>query len=223
MYFAYQPLRIRAYLQTGVISDQFMPLDGIVYANAVREKLGDRSHTLPGDNTVPEGLSIRLPFRKALVESAAWFYKCSFAVWPAHTVEDQQHYSKRFDLSRSSLVDFGKRKGVVDNQRGQYKSYHIKVYYRHALYIDWYADADPEELNKLLPFCTHLGKKAAQGWGAVLRWEVTPWPEDWAIRGEGGRLMRCVPVKDETKGFLYGVRPSYWLPKHQFPCLMPMQ
>lgn len=215
----FQPLRIRAYLQTGIISDQFLPLDGIIYAQYVREKFGERDFSLPSENNIPEGQNIQLPIRKAMMKSDAWFYKCSFAQWPVGTIEDQQTYSKRFDLSRSDLADFGKKKEHVDNQRGFYKSYHVKIYYRHAKYVEWYADADKNEMKRILKFCTHLGKKTSQGWGSVLRWEITDWPEDWSVRGEGNKLMRAVPMQDN--GLLYGVRPSYWLPKHQFSCKMP--
>lgn len=216
--FKFQLLRIRAYLQTGVISDQFLPLDGIIYAQYVRDKIGERNFSLPLENSVPESQKIDLPFRKANTKSECWFYKCSFAQWPQGTVEDQQTYSKRFDLKYSGLVNFGNKKAHVDNQRGAYKSYHIKVYYRHALYVEWYADGDKEALQHVLRFCTHLGKKTSQGWGAVLRWEITEWPEDWSIRGMGNRLMRSVPAE---RGILYGLRPSYWLPKHQYPCALP--
>lgn len=215
----FKPLRVRAYLQTGIISDQFLPLDGVIYAQMVREKMGERDYTLPGENIIPEGQNIQLPFRKAMMKSDAWFYKCSFAQWPEHTIEDQQTYSKRFDLTRSDIADFGNKKAHVDNQRGTYKSYHVKVYYRHAAFVEWYADGDKKELERILKFCTHLGKKTSQGWGAVLKWEVVDWPEDWSVRGEGNKLLRCVPSL--KNGFLYGVRPSYWLPKHQFTCRMP--
>jgi len=217
--FNFQPLRIRAYLQTGVISDQFLPLDSVIYAQYVREKMGERDYSLPLENTIKEGQQINLPFRKANVKNDAWFYKCSFAQWHEKTIEDQQTYSKRFDLIRSDLADFGKKKATVDNQRGFYKSYHVKVYYRHAPYIEWYADGDKKELERVLKFCTHLGKKTSQGWGVVLKWQVIEWIEDWSVRGPGNRLMRSVPAMN---GVLYGIRPSYWLPRHQFKSLLPM-
>lgn len=218
--FQFENLRIRAYLQTGVVSDQFLPLDGIVYAQVVREKMGERDYTVPLANTIPEGQNINLPFRKAMMRSDAWFYKCSFAQWPQHTIEDQQTYSKRFDLKLSDIADFGKNKARVHTSSGFYKSYHVKQYYRHALYVEWYADGDRAELERILRFCTHLGKKPGQGWGSVLRWEVMPWPEDWSVRGEGNRLMRAVPA--ENGKYVYGMRPSYWLPKHQFNCVLPL-
>lgn len=109
----------------------------------------------------------------------------------------------------------------VDISRGKFKAYHIKMYYIIAQYIDWYCVGWPEEIIDLLRFCTHLGKNTGDGWGAVLRWEVTEWPEDWSIRGPQNKLMRAVPLQQDRNGFLYGLRPSYWNPRHQFICKMP--
>lgn len=36
---------------------------------------------------------------------------------------------------------------------------------------------------------------------------------------EQSPLMCTAPVQGD--GFLYGIRPSYWNPKHQFLCKMP--
>src|SRR5699024_7466285 len=144
----------RAYLQAGIISDQFLPLDGVIYGQYVREKLGPKDITLPNEVTLPKDLDIQLPFRKAMMRSDAWFYKCSFAQWSDDMIEDQQAYSKKFDLARSDIVDFGGRAQKVYRKRGKYKAYRVKVYYRHASYVEWYADGDKEDLLKILPFCT---------------------------------------------------------------------
>lgn len=210
-------LRVRAYLQTGVISDQFLPLDGILYYHLTRELMGEKIISKPGESNVREGAKVTLPIIKAGKRDETWFYHCSFAQWPQNMIEDQAFYVKRFDLNHSGIIDDKTRK--VQINKGQYKAYHVNVYYRHALYVEWYCIAHASNLENLLRFCTHIGKKTTQGWGSVLRWEITTWPEDWAIRGPGGRLMRAVPVKGD--GFLYGIRPSYWNPRHIFPCKMP--
>lgn len=213
----FRQLRIRAYLQTGVISDQFLPLDGILYYHLTRDMMGEKVISKPGESNVRAGANVTLPIKKGGPRDEAWFYHCSFAQWPIHTVEDSAFYVKRFDLQHSGLID--RKTKRIDTSRGQYKAYHVNVYYRHAMYVEWYCIGVPSELERLLKFCTHIGKKTAQGWGSVLRWEVTEWPEDWAVRGPGNRLMRAVPVRGD--GFMYGVRPSYWNERHIFPCKMP--
>src|SRR5690606_12475999 len=127
-------------------------------------------------------------------------------------------YVKKIDIKYAGLIDRKHKK--IETARGRYKPYHLNVYYRHSLYVDWFCVGNKEDIERLLRFCTHLGKKTAQGWGSVLRWEVIEWPEDWSIRGQNGKLMRSVPVLGD--GFLYGVRPSYWNERHIFPCKMPM-
>lgn len=213
----FKQLRIRAYLQTGVISDQFLPLDGILYYHHVREAMGEKIISKPGESNIREAAVSLLPFIKAGPKNDAWFYHCSFAQWPQHVVEDSTFYVKRFDLNHSSLID--RKTKRIDTSRGQFKAYHVNIYYRHAEYVEWYCIGKPSELEQLLKFCTHIGKKTSQGWGAVKEWEVKEWPEDWAVRGPGGKLMRAVPVNGN--GFLYGVRPSYWNSRHIFPCKMP--
>lgn len=213
----YKNLRIRAYLQTGVISDQFLPLDAVIYYHHVRNMMGYQHISKPGESNIREASVSLLPFKKGGPRDDAWFYHCSFAQWPEHTVEDETFYTKRFPLNKTDFLDTKKKK--VQTSRGQYKSYHINVYYRHALYVEWYAVGWQEQIEEILRFCTHLGKKTAQGWGAVARWEVVEWPEDWSIRGPGNKLMRSVPILGT--GFLYGIRPSYWNERHIFQCKMP--
>lgn len=217
----FQPLQVRAWLQTGIISDRFLPLDGVLYYHTVRKAFENEEFvTVPGVSILPESIGITLPIRKANAEQKSWFYKCSFAQWPEHTIEDQQTYSKRFDIKFSRLIDFGKKRGNVSTASGRYKGYHVKVYYRHALYVDWYVDGDRVAIENLLRFCTHLGKKPAQGWGAVNRWEVSSIPHDRSVRDDKGNLMRAVPI--DKPSFTYGLRPSYWEPKHQFNVALPL-
>lgn len=218
------PLRIRAWLRCGVISDEFLPLDAIIYYQAVREKYGEQDYSRSGQGVIHEGGDIVLPFSKVNQDSEAWFYACSFAQWSRPMALGNEAYSKRFDLAKSiDFVDFGNKVGKVDTMRGRYKNYRNDVYYRHALYVDWYAKGDKEEIERLLSFCTHIGKKASQGWGEVIRWEVVEWHESWAIRDAQNRLMRAVPIESSRTKYVYGIRPSYWLPKHQFPVVMPLQ
>lgn len=223
--YKFQPLRIRAYLQSGVVSSETqLPLDSIVFAQYVRDAVGERYYTLPNEIAVPDNLGINLPFRKNITSSKHWFYACSFAQWPEHIAEGMEAYTKKFDMNRSDLIDFGKKKANVDISRGKHKAYHNKLYYRHALYVEWYALGDKQAIEDVLRFCTHIGKKTSQGWGAVLRWEVIEWKEDWSVRGpitKGNkrRLMRAVPAINSRQ--IFGIRPSYWSPKNQCHCLVP--
>lgn len=232
----FENLRVRAYLAAPVISDEYLPLDGVVFYTLARKDFGEQVATFPGQKAeMPDGVKrTPMPFERRRSPDynrrqgrRLWWWACSFAQWPAHTVEGKDHWNKRFDERYADLVDFGEgrggkpKRGVVVTKSGKYKAYHQPVFYRHALYVEWYCVGDRAALEALLPFCTHLGKKAAQGWGDVLRWEVAAWPEDWSERGPGGRLMRALPVGPGEEGTRFSIRPSYWNPHHAFPCKLP--
>lgn len=215
----FTPLRIRAYLQAPIVTDAFLPLDGVLYYHEVRRKLGPQEFTLPGESRVREGYAIHLPFLKRNKMGDDWYYACSFAQWPTNTVEAKDYWNKTFDDKYANIIDFQGKRAKIDITRGKYKAYRTPIQYRHALYVDWYCVGNRENIYKLLRFCTHLGKKTSQGWGAVLRWEVIDWPENWSTKGPRGERMRAIP---SNKGnAVHGIRPSYWNPRHQFKCFLP--
>lgn len=217
---SFQNLRVRAYMQTPVISDKFLPLDGILFYHFIRDKFGAEEYTLSRESNEKVYSGFSLPIMKCGTnnEDDAWFYACSFAQFPEETIESSTDYSKRFDFQHSEYIQ--DKKAAVDIQRGKYKNYHITEYTRNTVYIDWYLKADKQKIENLLSFCTHIGKKTSQGMGAVLRWEVEEWHSDWSIRGENNKLMRAVP--NNKSPYTYGLRPSYWLPKHQYKCILPL-
>lgn len=214
----FKQLRIRAYLSSGVISDQYLPLDGILYYHLVRQKMGREEITKPGESNVREGASITLPIKKGGAKDHTWYYNCSFAQFPKNTVEASSFKVKTGDWIRHSrYLKSGKK---IDIQRGKYKNAHIKLYYRHCTHIDWYCVGNPVDIAKLLQFCTHIGKNSGDGWGEVLKWEIIDWPENWSIKNDKGELMRAVPAY-KGDGILYGLRPSYWNPRHIMKCFLP--
>lgn len=216
----FKPLHIRAYLQTPIISDRFLPLDGIIFNHFIREKFGRRSHTESRRSTLPEYSGFDLPFLKRNTKEEDWYYAVSFAQFPKHTIRGTHNYAKRFDTYLGAdRIDFKGRRGKIDTARGENKNYFFKEYTFNCQYVDWYGRGIKEDVEKLLQFCTHIGKKSSQGCGAVLRWEVNETDKDWYLRNEDGELMRAVP--SEKGGVIYGIRPSYWHPRHQAKVLLP--
>lgn len=216
--FRFRPLTITAWPQCGVISDAFLPIDGLLYYYAHREAYGEQTVTAPGART-GGGAHVPIPLERRNTQARGlWYYAASFAQWSAPCALGSDHWNKRFDQQHADLVDFGARRGKVLVGEGAYKALHMPIYYRHSLSVSWHVVGDADAICRLLDHCTHLGKKPAQGYGAVLRWEVAPAAHDWSVRGPGGQLMRAVPDPD---GVLYGVRPSYWLPANQTRCRLP--
>jgi len=215
----FEPLKITAHMQCGIITDPFLPIDGVLYYQVMREQLGEQIMTLPRQS-YGGPVDHNLPLKQINSHRRDWFYAASFAVWPPHTCEGTDHWNKRIDMSLIDLIDWQGKKARFDVAAGRYKSYHMPVFYRAALSVSWYVVGDKAEIARLLLFVTNLGKKTGQGWGAINRWEVESVSEDWSLWSATGRLMRAIPSTD-TAAPIYGLRPSYWLPKHQFPCRLP--
>lgn len=220
---SFRPLHVRAYLRTPVVSDRYLPLDGVLLYQAARQALGVRVCAEPGASPPGEIHKVRVPLGMAADGTREWYYRCSWAQWPEHMVDGRDYWCKRFDAGFADLVDFLGKRGVIVNKSGEYKSYHMPVFYRAALYVDWYCVGDAVDISRLLTVTTHLGKKTVQGWGRVARWEVEAIPEDVSV-WDNGRLMRGIPVEFAPGGHptaFYGVRPSYWMRQNQMLLAMP--
>jgi hypothetical protein len=220
----YSNLLVTAHLRAPVVADCWLPLDGILFYQHVRADLGAQEMTVPGQSAQPKGAPIkggRLPI--AIVHDKHWYYRCSWAHWGPH-VDGQDHWVKRFDNGFADLVDFHGRRGRVDTSAAAYRAYHMPVNYRSALYVQWYCVADYDCLAPLLAAVTHIGKKAAQGWGRVSLWEVERMDCDRSIWDGEQRLMRGIPVYHarggEPRG-IYGIKPPYWDRRNQMELAMP--
>jgi CRISPR type IV-associated protein Csf3 len=217
---AFSPLLIRAHLRSPVVADRYLPLDGLLLFQAYRALSGPQDVTLPGQSA-SQDVPV-LPLRIAHPGRAQWYYQCSWAQWPEHVVEGVEHWNKRFDMGLADWVDFQGRRGKILTAEGEFKAYHAQIFYRSALWVEWYCVGDQAQLEHLLSSATHLGKKTVQGWGRVSRWEIVPIQADYSV-WKGSRLMRGVPP-DEAPGHitgLYGIRPSYWDRANQMRLALP--
>jgi hypothetical protein len=212
------PLRIAAWLQSPVLCDPYLPLDGAIFACQIREAFGPEQMTLPGE-CAQRGAHPQPPFKRIRCSATQSYYSCSFARFAGPVAQGLDHWHKRPDWSAIDLVDFAGRRGVIVTKEGRYRSYRMPVFYLSARAVIWFALGDRGEIERLLPHLTALGKKREMGWGSVLRWEVDQWREDWSVRGPGRMLMRAVP--SEAGSELYGIKPPYWSRHHQCRVLMP--
>lgn len=219
----YEPLHITAYLQTRVVSDPFLPLDGVLLFMAMRERYGPQDVSQSGRGVYDERPQLGRVFWLHHDRTPHYFPACSFAQWHGTVTEDTGHWHKRLDLQYTDVLTPPKGRVVTGN--GRYRSYRMPVFTRHALAVSWYCVADHARLESLLRFVTHLGKKGSQGEGAVLRWAIEPCAGDWSVIGPQGQLMRAVPwgLLPDAQGdaLLVGFRPSYWEQHNQALCLVP--
>jgi len=222
---SFEPLRVTAYLRAGIVSDRWLPLDAILLYQASRMQYGVQVATLPGGEA--EKADVRMPLAIVHPSEPHWYYACSWAQpQPWWVAEGKDYWNKRFDAGFAYLVDFGGRRGKVIIEQGRYKAYHMPIFYYAALKVEWYCVGDRAGIKALLSTVRHIGKKRSQGWGAISRWGVEPWNEDWSVWRDG-KLARGVPMQDvlgvkkSFRPMLYGVRPSYYRRQNQMPLAMP--
>lgn len=227
---SFQPLRVTAVLRAPVVSDEWLPLDGIVRSQALRDAFGWPDRSLPGGDAHdgPPLPPRSVPLAKRGSKTGAWWYACSFAQpQPWWVTEGVDHWNKRFDASLADLVDFVGKRGRVIIEAGRYRAYHMPVYYRVARQVEWYCVGEPERLRYLLSTVTAIGKKRAYGWGRVREWRVEPWAEDWS-EWRDGAPSRALPEhligKAGRRGRLgyYGLRPPYYGTATQSRVVLPL-
>ncbi len=220
-----EPLRVRAWLRTPVVCEPSLPLDGILHYQALRERYGAESATVPGGVLGrPENSAPLLPLAVcADGGDPYWYYASSWAQWP-EDADGQDTWNKRLATTHIGLLAETGRPMRVQIKRGCYRAYHMPIFYRSALYVEWYCRGDVEQIGALLAPVMHIGKKRSQGWGRVVRWEIERQAEDWSV-WQAGRLMRTLPIlaaSDLSQAQAwYGIRPPYYEAANQSLVWMP--
>ncbi|HOW77948.1 MAG TPA: hypothetical protein PK406_00725 [Verrucomicrobiota bacterium] len=208
-----------------MIADAFLPLDGILLYQAARRQFGPRLATAPGYGHGASAAHVHglVPLAERN-RGPQWYYACSFAQW-GDTAEGKAYWEKRFDTQYADMLDFEGKRGRVVVESGRYRSYHMPVFYRHALWVEWYAVGAQNAVAHLLQGVWAIGKKTVQGFGRVAAWQIEPWADDWSERRDG-QPTRAIPIS-EGAGFdagcalFCGYRPSYWLRENQALCEVP--
>lgn len=221
---SYVPLCITARLRCGVITDGALPIDGALYFAQHRLAMGARTVSVPGAPAFAgDGAPSLLPLKRigttpipGISPMPAFYYAASVAQWPAVVADGVDHWTKKLDTRYADLL--APQRARVPTSGGPYRAYRMPVAYRHALSVCWYVVGEPVEIRQLLSLVTHLGKKTAQGWGAVIDWTVAPAAADWSVTGPEGQLMRPIP---DPAGVPTPIVPPYWLPRSVVPCRVP--
>lgn len=210
-----RPLQITAHL-AGSISlarPSDIALDGILATQVMRQHYGADFYTLPDP---AEWLTFaRLPLAlrgspSSAVEQAEtgyvlfdaathrkdesqWYWACSTTQIDVRG-RDTLYWNKRFDThpALSDHIDFGGRVEKIIIEQGRYKAYHMPLPMLVADRVVWYAYGDAEQVERLLFGVAAIGKKRAQGNGAVLHWQVEEMADDWS-EWRYSQLMRSIP------------------------------
>lgn len=218
-----QPLKIRAFLLDGRIAgtEAFFPLDSILAAEWIRRNHPDRFYEPPPPGVKEGWIEADLPLERRGTGDR-WYYACSFN--QAEPLREYVTYwHRRFDDHLERYIDFKERRGKVDEKSGKYKAYRMPLNVLILPCLEWYAVGDIEAVRNLCQGISAIGKKPAQGYGIIDRWEIEPWPEDWS-EVRDGRLTRAVfdlPAGVKGRRRIYGVRPPYWARENQVEVWVP--
>ncbi|MBW2637897.1 MAG: hypothetical protein JRC86_10320 [Deltaproteobacteria bacterium] len=224
-----QPMRIRAYLLDGRIAgtEPYFPLDSILAAEVIRRQYPEKFYNPPPPGSKDGWIKLELPFERRGAGDK-WYWACSFN--QARPVREYVTYwHRRFDDNLERYIDFKGKRGKIAESSGRYRAYRTPLnILLFAAPLEWYAAGNIEAVWGLCEGVTAIGKKSAQGYGIVERWEVEPWPEDWSEAGPNRELMRAVPMEmglppnvEKATMRLYGIRPPYWARENQVACFMP--
>lgn len=136
-----------------------------------------------------------------------------------------EYWNKRpdWDANAKHLEGGGK----INVSSGTMRAYRMPQVIRTISDIEFYGYGTIDKVRELLTYVPAVGKKPAAGWGAVARWAVEPWPEDWSTWGKYG-LMRPMPIGEDIGHDLSGyvirdcaIRPPAWKAGNQVTCYMP--
>lgn len=247
-----EALQITAHLAGSIAlaRPEDVALDGLLAAQVLRRFFGNDFYLLPDPKEVLFFARLPLDMRgqpgahvaamqtgdvwqsaaQGVKDESLWYWACSAA---QATVKgrDTQYWNKRFDTQAalSDSIDFGGRVEKIIIENGQYKAYHMPLPTLVTDALCWYAYGDRDELLDLLSPIAAIGKKRAQGNGAVLRWSVEPMAEDCS-EWRGGMLMRPIPgplcdlsqVRPLNMSYT-AFRGPQWHPANQCLCVVAAQ
>jgi len=200
---------------------RFNPLDGIVaYAAVERYKLSRSGETITDEDII--AITDNLPFKK-IATSADYIYACSIPSFDCE-LPYQGRAGRRYDhsgsvtlhkmISTERLSKFGipmdyiiagVRKGYIASGSGPYKTAMPMLYPMLARSVSWVFDGDRAAVSDLLADITHVGKKAALGYGRIL---------DKIYEDTDDDIVRMLPATDYVVSdpvYLARPRPAYWM------------
>lgn len=152
---------------------------------------------------------------------------CSDPIMSETPVDGVEYFAKRYSAEKSALLAESERR-VIAVSTGPFKSYRLPLRIRPVDRIAWFCmgrdrsrnrHSPGAEIRKLLKSVFSVGKKTADGYGQVARWEVEFAGEDhsWFAKSDAGAvLMRTLPASADLPADLIGFKKSHGAPVAPF-------
>lgn len=149
---------------------------------------------------------------------------CSSPIMAAPWHEDREFINKKLAVEQAEFLATEQRK-TVDTGSGHLKSYRLPLRLRSVERVVWFCQGHKGGLRKgktaacwlrqVLRGVRAIGKKTADGYGAVRRWDVEHFDHSWhwfAPSAAGPVLMRPLPLGDWLPEGLLGAKRWYSSP-----------
>ena len=200
----FKRLEVKAKLKSPVYLNDDIYLDGLIQHEQLRYYLGPDFYNLTKKDSEKLNLNLDLPIlqsRGVFLASRGYYDDtCTFTAF----------FRKRFDTVRATKW-IKTPKGKIRLSMGKFKQINMPMRLVSAKEIKWIVAGDKEEIQRLVNRIPSIGKKKAQGYGLVDRWEIKETKE------KGERIFPVISKKQKGDR-VSRYRPSYFLQSGKMLC-----
>lgn len=229
-----RPLLVTAWLSSP-LAGEAPQLDGLLECAAACRAHGDQDaagvprHKV--DRALPAPPMGVMPVPLAKCWFGRWLvYAASSPIVPKPGAETVEHINKRIATEAADLLVPSERK-IVTTTNTWTKSYRLPLRVRAVPCVRWFCNGNRREILKLLRNIHGVGKKVADGYGRISKWEASEADDDYSLYARhdaGAVLMRPLPDCPMLPKGLLGYRidfgactPPYWHPERYTDILAP--
>jgi len=217
-----EPFRVTCTLLDGRLNsaDGLLYLDSILY-HAWFVKYAP--HVLEGLSIDDHPPHFGLPLRQ--LDDGRYAASCGFYTQYEQDVEYWTKKPNFTDAGVDDYLDTGKA-AKINTGAGEFRAYRVPCIIRLVGPIEFYGYGTIDKIAELLSGIASIGKKPAMGWGAVVEWNVEPWPDDWSTYSPKYGLMRPMPIDEGEQDEKYvirdcAVKPPSWKIGNWKTCYVP--
>lgn len=140
---------------------------------------------------------------------------------PSEQIAAREYWHKRYPSHRA---DFGAKMAAVTTA-GRWKEYRVPLNAVRSDRSRAVAIGNKDEIDRLLKFISHIGKKGAAGYGRVSAWTVTALDADNPldlVLASKAVPVECAAMMDLQGKYspLKGWTPPYWYAPYHSACLI---
>lgn len=218
----FKNFKVIMYMKSPVAVIDNVILDSIISAAAFKELLGDDYYAGNNETGTKETQDRVL---SKILDKKYDVYCTSYGF--GDNKEFLVNWNKRWESQYDNYVNLNKKK-KLDVGAGYFKNYHMPLIVHSYKCINFYVRGDLEKIKELLEKNIHfIGKKSAQGYGEIARYEFIEIESDYSII-KNNKLMRNIPIKykeilnlKEEKMMDKAIIPPYWRSDYRELCIIP--